>query len=705
MSKRYLNVDGRFFYVGVTSRVGEQLRNAIKSKCLIEEREHEISNNVNTCAMQNEALLKAWEQDIRHCTWAHRMSEHSGDAEAATNAINKELLADKEKKENDPSMFPAHKRWELARKLMEERGYNSTNKPSKDAFRQILSEAGLEEKAGSKKVRTHSVSTRSDERHARTPKVGGLIVLALVVVSIVIAFMCRSAFGKDVASRFKAYQKKVERCLLTNRALRTIVTQRILEEWALIIRFFSPGDEPRNLCLPAVLFLWEKIFEPQMSHGEVLELNTRIKSACGLDMVFSRRNFESSASDVIRENGYDAAWRIWKQLEDYAYSISERIAGNAELKTPSGFGASVYKLLRNWDGKFEQIMMLPIDWKLFFKEHPEFAEHELLVRYGVLSAEEKGECAERVSEAPHRTEPRACDGSLAFLDAGKDGVIRGILWQRQQKVVSDAVSCRFYLPMGWDEKPEEKMVSPHNCVASVAGPRDHEWLSVEHLHLSPEHVHDDLGGWVNMPRILCGKLLLCPHHSKAKGVGAYTEVSFSRISRRDVLYMKFHNADDMATFVGLIEIEGRLYRILIVIVRRGADCWKFEYVFPAADGVTRESQEFHSEEILSAARIFVPIETFGKICCAVCGEKMDDTKDGPDEEKPQVWMKGLFLFGNMQVPKAALGISCCATCCGKIRVYGIAKAKLEEIPAVREQVAKGASIIEVKCGTDTISYY
>ena len=254
-----------------------------------------------------------------------------------------------------------------------------------------------------------------------------LVVGIVSFLSLGLAAVCRNATHKGAIGTLKAYQEKVDRCLLSNSDLRSVITQGMLEEWALLIRFFSYGDEPRKLCVPVVLFLWEKIFEPKMSHDEVLELNKRIKSACGLDRVFSRRNFESTASDSIRESGYDAAWRIWRQLEDYAYSISERIAGNVKLKTPPGFGASVYKLLRNWDGKFEHIMMLPVDWKLFFKEHPEFAEHELLVRYGVLSAEEQGKCAERVSETPYRPEPRAgCD---SFTDESQRDVIPTSLGQ------------------------------------------------------------------------------------------------------------------------------------------------------------------------------------------------------------------------------------------------------------------------------------
>ena len=523
------------------------------------------------------------------------------------------------------------------------------------------------------------------------------------LIAKIVALGCRMVSGKkDLVGQFRAYQEMVERCLVTDRALRSVVTQRMREEWSLIIRFFSSGDEPRRLCVRAVLFLWERLFEPKMSHDEVHELHERIKSACGFYNLFSKRNFESWMGDEIKKNGYEVTWSIWQGLSDYAYSISDRIGGDTKLETPVGFGASVYRLLKNWDGKFHN-RKLPIDWKHFFKEHPEFAERELLVRYGVLAPEEQRACAdERMPETSHQSEVKEVDGELAFLYAGKDGIVRATLGNVQQKVVLDQLSCRLYLPKGWNVESEMKMSSPHDCVASMAGPGDHEWLSVEHLHLSPKHVHDDLGDWVNFPRVLFGKLLLHPHSSKAAGVDAHTEVSLGRLSRRDSLFMKYHKADDMASFAGMIEIESRLYRLFIVIVRRGTDSWMFEYVFPAADGVTKDAQEFHSEEILAAVRIFVPIETFGRMCCSFCGEKMDDPAEGTSDGRCEVWMKDFRLFEDMQVPKAAVGIPCCTACCEKILAYGVSKTRLEEIPAVHDQIVKGASTLEVKCGKNTV---
>ena len=221
------------------------------------------------------------------------------------------------------------------------------------------------------------------------------IVLVLVLFALPLFLGRRNSSGKGGGGAISDLQDRVDRCLLAGH----IVSHGILKEWALIIRFFASGDKPRRLCVPAMLFLWERIFEPKMSHSEILELNDRIKSECGLDKAFSRRNFESTSSDAIRKIGYEPAWRNWQQLGDYAYSASERIGGNSEIKVPSGFGASVYRLLKTWDGKFDQTVLLPIDWKLFFKSHPDLAEHEILVRFGVLDAKGQGECAENVHES------------------------------------------------------------------------------------------------------------------------------------------------------------------------------------------------------------------------------------------------------------------------------------------------------------------
>lgn len=684
LSKRYLNVDGRFFYIGIKGEVKKR--------------------EVHSRALQNEALLRAWEGEIRRCTWAHRLAEHGGDAESAADALQQELLEDRKKWEKSPYRLTLNERIERARRLMTERGYNATNKPSREVQNEILVEAGVISPDSGVKSPSRTASD-SPTLMAAPQKNSAGVMMTLGIFAAFALLMLIIALGRRTTSaigQLGAYQEEVDRCLMTNHGLRNIVTQRMLEEWAIIIRFFSSGDEPRRLCVPAVLFLWERIFEPKMSHDEVHELNMRILRACGLDRVFSRRNFESMLGDAIREVGYEPAWRNWLQLGDYAYSASDRIAGGANLEAPVGFEASVYRLLKNWDGKFDHITMLPIDWNCFFKAHPEFAERELLVRYGVLAAEGQSACAERVPETLHLSDEKETDGALAFLDAGKDGVVRGMLWGVQQKVVLDPLSCRLYLPKGWNVEPEVKVLSPHHSVASMAGLGDHEWLSVEHLHLSPEHVHDDLGEWVIFSKVLFGKLQLHPHPCKAEGVDAHAEVSLSRLSRRDALFMKFHKADDMAAFVGTIEIGGRLCRLFIVIVRRGADSWKFEYVFPAVDGVTKDAQEFRSKEILAAARVFVPIETFGKLCCSLCGEKMDDPPEGASDGRCEVWMKDFRLFDDMQIPKAAVGIPCCAACRKKILVSGVSKARLEEISAVHDQIAKGASVLEVKCGANTV---
>ena len=91
--------------------------------------------------------------------------------------------------------------------------------------------------------------------------------------------------------------------------------------------------------------------------------------------------------------------------------------------------------------------------------------------------------------------------------------------------------------------------------------------------------------------------------------------------------------------------------------------------------------------------------------CSFCGEKVDDPADVTDEGYVYVWMKDFFLFDDMQIPKSAVGIPCCAACREKILAYGVSKARLEEIPAVHEQIAKGASMLEVKCGTKAVSLF
>ena len=610
-------------------------------------------------------------------------------------------------------VLPLTERMERAKRLLEAQGYNATNKPSRAVFDRALAQAGVRRPYLPDATMPHATPVMPSRmpRYRRIGSDGGqggnalfiilsvVGVIALVMAIVLKAHKSRSGSRKDP---LPDYYKHIEKCLLSNHAFQPIVTPNVRKEWAVIIKFFTAGDGTHRLPVRAVLFLWEKIFQPQISHADVIGLDERLRRVCGLSEMFSERNFERFLATEIKKHGRAATLSAWRQLCDYAYSISDGIADGLKVDVPDGFGASVYGLLKSWDGKFANVAMLPVDWKLFFNRHPEFAERGLLARYGVPAAGEWRFNSSAERPASKRPEPIDEEGGLSFLDAGKDGEVRAVLWAMQKMVVMDDLSCRLYLPDGWDLQPAIKRLSSHHCLARLAGPRDHEWLAVECLHLSPGHVNDDLGDWVGMSRELLGRLLLNPHDTKAQGVHDCREISFGRLGRRDALYMKYHEADDMASFAGTIAIENHLHRLFIVIVRRGADSWKFEYVFPAADGVSEESLEFNGEEIVSAARVFVPIRTMGKRECAFCGKKVEDPVKGDDESTIFVWMKDFFLFDDMKLPESGCGIPCCDACRKEILLYGLPKARLEEMPSIHDQLSKGASITKVVCGKDEV---
>ena len=291
------------------------------------------------------------------------------------------------------------------------------------------------------------------------------------------------------------------------------------------------------------------------------------------------------------------------------------------------------------------------------------------------------------------------DGQLAFLNAGENGIMRLVFQEKQGKVVADHVKCRLYLPDGWNLVPELEAQSAANVIVKFAGPGEHEWMSVEHLFLSPDHVNDNLGDWVDIGMKLFGKAILHPAASKAEGVDGGKYLLFGKLGQRDIHYMKYHQADDMVAYAGTIEIEEKPFRLFIVVLRRGRDSWKFEYVFPAADGVSGEALSFRSEEIASAARMFVPIETHGRLTCPLCGAGMDDPPDGKPIDGLTVEMKDFTLFeGGPKVGHAGMTLACCDDCKCKLPVSGIDRKVLEGVPDVRAQLDKGASIVKVKCG-------
>ena len=114
VSKRYLNVDGRFFYIGVHSDLG---RNGAAA---------------NERAKMNEAFLKEWEQNIRRCTMERRLAENRGDEKAVQNAIAQELLAGKAIRESSPQSLPLSEQNEQRKrlqKLLEEVSTSSRDAP------------------------------------------------------------------------------------------------------------------------------------------------------------------------------------------------------------------------------------------------------------------------------------------------------------------------------------------------------------------------------------------------------------------------------------------------------------------------------------------------------------------------------------------------------------------------------------------------
>ena len=68
-------------------------------------------------------------------------------------------------------------------------------------------------------------------------------------------------------------------------------------------------------------------------------------------------------------------------------------------------------------------------------------------------------------------------------------------------------------------------------------------------------------------------------------------------------------------------------------------------------------------------------------------------------------MKDFFMFDDVRMAKGGLGIPCCAECREKICISGVEKTRLEKIQTVHDQIAKGASIIGVKCGTDIVPLF
>lgn len=156
ISKRYMVVDGRFFYLGV------------KGRTIKESEADAIDRKVRERAERNEWYLDMWERDIRRATLAHRLSEHGGDVKAAGKAIDAEVAADKARLEAD-----IEKR---RKEFFEGRGRRSVEGNSVP---------GLEASSGNRKspeTAQKDVPSGTDRRGARRVRgVGGLVAEAIPI--------------------------------------------------------------------------------------------------------------------------------------------------------------------------------------------------------------------------------------------------------------------------------------------------------------------------------------------------------------------------------------------------------------------------------------------------------------------------------------------------------------------------------------------
>lgn len=218
---------------------------------------------------------------------------------------------------------------------------------------------------------------------------------------------------------------------------------------------------------------------------------------------------------------------------------------------------------------------------------------------------------------------RPGENEIPYLDAGPNGEIRRKLQMEQQTLTIEQIKSRLYLPKDWDPDVRIREIKPdkdgtRNVLARIAGPREHEWVTMRYMSVSEDSIGCDgapLPSWeafIQVDFIVDRKIML-PHPTKAKGVRNAKRYGFEVVRQRASQYSKFHHVDDdelTDVYTGAFETEGRLYRIISVAFARKNDCWRFEYAFPAADGVTPKSLELRTEEIEAARRIFVPIETF-----------------------------------------------------------------------------------------------
>ena len=531
ISKRYLNVDGRFFYLGVRDFVDGGVE------------------KVESRAGEHAAWLRQWEQGIRQLTREKRLKEFGGDETKMNAAIAQEIdgwrQAKREKELREREILMARLRDE------------SHSKQRMGLRKRVSIFGGLHKESGV---------------HGRYRGIGGLVVMVLDAMGIsagwvlVFIFMAIALFivllfirldrnwrcfarANDYVVEAGAVKDGWFKCVQCGTAYlsddavliglhgnRRMI--KVSNEKSVSVETVVTSKVP--VCKTCEKALFDKIGRFNLATYAVCAGVFTVASAFFYALRFTLGSalFMGVAIIVVAGFAFIVTRKFW--LARFGVDVDAyfmRVNELRRLKIALGFcvGKSTADIQQSVERAKE-----PLSANTSGKAVRNVAESGAFPEISSGGAMEMLRVADEKARVSRQN---IADGQLAFLNAGKDGILRSMLWKQQKKIIVDQAKCRLFLPEGWNLTPEIESQGTANVIAKFAGPGVHEWASVEYLLLSPDHVEDDLGDWVNVSKVLFGRLSLHAHSDKESGVANCKEILLGRLGSRDALYMKYHQAD------------------------------------------------------------------------------------------------------------------------------------------------------------------
>ena len=242
-----------------------------------------------------------------------------------------------------------------------------------------------------------------------------------------------------------------------------------------------------------------------------------------------------------------------------------------------------------------------------------------------------------------------------------------------------------------------------------AGPNECEWAYVKHMILSPDHINDDIEDALGVELALFGRVAIHPPKG-TETVSVKEMANFGLVPAISSAFLKRHNADKMASWIGLFHRGGTLCRFFTFCIQRGCEVWRVEYVFPAKEcTATRiewneKEQQGTKEEIkydigdapsepeqMRAGIILGNFRAYDAAKCQFCGEIVsdDDTVEIPLENVDASKTIGLPIRTDCLTHPY-----CCHTCKERLETGKVEISRITAIPDIASLLSDGARIKE-----------